>query len=100
MRIKTVGQTLEKARSERSRLLAALVEGVQEHAADNSIFTTSAIPLPWPTGFRPETLRPPLSVEFALFGSYNIFIGLFAENLKNLFVLVRFARLYTAEVLI
>ena len=49
-------------------------------------FTTSAIPLPWPSGFRPVTLRPPLSVEFALFGSTGLFIGIFVEGLKSLLV--------------
>jgi hypothetical protein len=39
-----------------------------------------------PQGFRPETLRPPLSVEFALVGSYIMFIGILFLKLKNLFV--------------
>jgi hypothetical protein len=42
--------------------------------------TTSAIPLPWPTGCRSETLRPPLSVEFAFVGDVEIsafYIGIF-----------------------
>ena len=46
---------------------------------------SAAIPLPWPSGFRPETLRPPLSVEFALFGSYIMLIGTFTEYL-NIFL--------------
>jgi hypothetical protein len=33
----------------------------------------SAIPLPWPSDFRFETLRHPLSVEFALFISINTY---------------------------
>jgi hypothetical protein len=43
-------------------------------------FTTSAIPLPWPIGCRSETLRPPLSVEFAFVGGVEIsapYIGIF-----------------------
>jgi hypothetical protein len=38
----------------------------------------SAIPLPWPAGFRPETLRPPLSGEFAvsMVPELNLFIGI------------------------
>jgi hypothetical protein len=35
-------------------------------------FTTSAIPLPWPAGCRLETLRPPLSVEFAFIGGVDM----------------------------
>jgi len=34
--------------------------------------TTSAIPLPWPAGCRLETLRPPLSVEFAFVGGVEL----------------------------
>ena len=34
--------------------------------------TTSAIPLPWPAGCRSETLRPPLSVEFAFVGGVEL----------------------------
>jgi hypothetical protein len=35
-------------------------------------FTTSAIPLSWPAGCRSETLRPPLSVEFAFVGGVEL----------------------------
>jgi hypothetical protein len=41
--------------------------------------STSAIPLPWPLGCRPETLRPHLSVEFAFLGGVEfseMFIGI------------------------
>ena len=34
--------------------------------------TTSAIFLPWPAGCRLETLRPPLSVEFAFVGGVEL----------------------------
>jgi hypothetical protein len=44
--------------------------------------TTSALPLPWPLGYRSETLRPPLSVEFPLFSSSIKFIGIFAKTLN------------------
>jgi hypothetical protein len=63
--------------------VTALAADEHDNSAENSILTTSAIPLPWPAGFRPETLRPPLSAEFALFGSYELFIGTLPENLKK-----------------
>jgi hypothetical protein len=49
---------------------------------EHRFVSASAIPLPWPSGFRSETLRPPLSVEFALFGGYVFLIGIFTKNLK------------------
>ena len=52
--------------------------------AEGYILTTPAIPLPWPLGFRSETLRPPLSVEVA-FSVVMVLIGIFAKTLILIF---------------
>jgi hypothetical protein len=51
------------------RILPTALGGVLQEQAksrEEQYCLTSAITLPLPSGFRPETLRPPLSVEFAL----------------------------------
>jgi hypothetical protein len=40
--------------------------GWPQKGCEGILPATSAIPLPWPGGGRPEILRPPLSGEFAL----------------------------------
>jgi hypothetical protein len=50
----------------------------------NLTIATSAIPLPWPGGCRSETLRPPLSVEFAFVGGVEYLSYVSAPPSKTL----------------